>query len=90
MSTTTEPPVAAENKENFSEESPADGRNGAADIEYPTGLKLGMITLALCLAIFLVALVSYGQAKSRSILIYHRITPSLPLLSLVLPTSLTP
>lgn len=30
----------------------------AEGVEYPTGLKLGLISLALCLSVFLIALVS--------------------------------
>jgi hypothetical protein len=33
------------------------------EIEYPHGLKLAIITLALCLSVFLVALVSSSPAK---------------------------
>lgn len=33
-----------------------------SEIEYPHGLKLGIITLALCLSVFLVALVSASPA----------------------------
>lgn len=35
------------------------------EIEYPHGLKLAIITLALCLSVFLVALVSSSPAKGE-------------------------
>ncbi|KAK7421237.1 hypothetical protein QQX98_002369 [Neonectria punicea] len=38
------------------DDSAASSRNGEDDIEYPTGMKLALITLALCLAVFVMAL----------------------------------
>lgn len=49
------------------------------DIEYPSGLKLGIITLALCLSVFLVALVCSSLLPSPAslVLTYLRIIQSL-------------
>jgi len=62
------------------EKAPADYPTAVVDDneeDYPHGLKLGLLTLALCLSVFLVALVRVCEKNSRTltdILPFHRIT----------------
>lgn len=58
-------------------------------VEYPHGVKLGLITLALCLSVFLMALVRVqGLLLYQTILTLRRTTRSSPLLFQRLPTNL--
>ena len=60
-------------------------------VEYPTGLKLGLITIALCLAVFLMALgkFSFRRVKVTRETNHKQITPSLRPLSQRSPISFT-
>jgi hypothetical protein len=56
-------------------------------VEYPTGVKLGLISLALCLSVFLMALVCVDFRILASILINTSCYRTIPLLLLLFPRS---
>jgi hypothetical protein len=62
-----ETPVAAQVVEEEKEDAAAE----EPEPEYPTSWKLAMITIALCLSVFCMALVSSARFKCRSLQLTH-------------------
>jgi len=64
--------------------------DGSDDVEYPAGWKLALITVALCLSVFCMALVWRSLSNYKQSLMSSRTTPSLLPPSLVSPINSRP